>query len=120
MKTILGRSLAIMIGVLLSCWGCGLQEYPHHAARGSGGNGGSGGRGGETVSTGGESGGAETGGSGGEPAADAGAKDGPVDQRRDAATAPPSPGIDINGTHVPRERAIVFIHFGHSNMAGLA
>jgi hypothetical protein len=129
MKTILGRSLAIMIGVLLSCWGCGLQEYPHHAARGSGGSGGSGGSssnagsvgtGGETVSTGGESGGTETGGSGGEPAADAGAKDGPAEQRRDAASAPPPPGIDINGTRVPRERAIVFIHFGHSNMAGLA
>jgi hypothetical protein len=34
--------------------------------------------------------------------------------------APAMPGIDIDGTHVPREKAIVFIHFGHSNMAGVA
>ncbi len=29
-------------------------------------------------------------------------------------------GIVINGTFVPKEKAIVFIHFGHSNMRGLA
>ena len=37
---------------------------------------------------------------------------------------PPEPastvGIDINGTFVPRDHAIVFLHFGHSNMAGRA
>src|SRR5687768_2505441 len=27
----------------------------------------------------------------------------------------PEPGITIDGTEVPRSRAIVFIHFGHSN-----
>jgi hypothetical protein len=42
-------------------------------------------------------------------------KDGPA---RD--TAPLGPGIEINGTWVPRDKAVVFIHFGHSNMAGLA
>lgn len=29
-------------------------------------------------------------------------------------------GIMINGTFVPKEKAIVFIHFGHSNMRGMA
>jgi hypothetical protein len=43
------------------------------------------------------------------------AKDGPA---RD--TTAQGPGVEINGTWVPRDKAIVFIHFGHSNMAGLA
>jgi hypothetical protein len=35
------------------------------------------------------------------------------------ATTPVSGGfVDIGGTRVPRERALVFIHYGHSNMAG--
>ena len=41
----------------------------------------------------------------------------------DPGTVPPpdpTEGIDINGTFVPRDHAIVFIHFGHSNMAGRA
>jgi hypothetical protein len=41
----------------------------------------------------------------------------------DAPTSSNPPGgplININGTMVPKNRAIVFIHFGHSNMAGLA
>jgi hypothetical protein len=46
--------------------------------------------------------------------ADAGAKG---DGRADSAA---EPTIDIAGTTVPRSRAIVFLHFGHSNMAGLA
>ena len=29
-------------------------------------------------------------------------------------------GVTINGTFVPKEKAIVFIHFGHSNMRGQA
>jgi hypothetical protein len=35
-----------------------------------------------------------------------------------AKSGPPT--IDIDGTPVPRDKAIVFVHFGHSNMAGLA
>jgi len=108
MKTVLGPSSVILIGVLLSCGGCGLQEYPRHAARG--GSGGS-------ASTGGAGGGAETGGAGEEPAADGGPPHGPAGQPRDAG---PGSGVDIDGVRVPRERAIVFVHFGHSNMAGLA
>jgi hypothetical protein len=42
----------------------------------------------------------------------------PADAGADAAV--PAPGVDINGVHVPRDKAVVFIHFGHSNMAGLA
>jgi hypothetical protein len=36
---------------------------------------------------------------------------------RDAGTANGA-GISINGVWVPKDKAIVFIHFGHSNMAG--
>jgi hypothetical protein len=32
--------------------------------------------------------------------------------------APPAPGVEIDGTFVPRDKAVVFIHFGHSNMVG--
>jgi hypothetical protein len=34
-------------------------------------------------------------------------------------TAPlPPAGVEIDGAFVPRDRAVVFIHFGHSNMVG--
>jgi hypothetical protein len=50
--------------------------------------------------------------------------------RTHAAASPPPPapdpvvvtetvGIEIAGTFVPRSKAVVFIHFGHSNMAGV-
>ena len=29
-------------------------------------------------------------------------------------------GVNINGKYVPKEKAVVFIHFGHSNMRGAA
>lgn len=48
---------------------------------------------------------------------DAGKK---LDSAQGADARAPEPGVDINGTEVPRSRAIAFIHFGHSNMAGLA
>jgi Carbohydrate esterase, sialic acid-specific acetylesterase len=37
-----------------------------------------------------------------------------------AASVPPPSGafVDINGVRIPREKALVFIHYGHSNMAG--
>jgi hypothetical protein len=31
-----------------------------------------------------------------------------------------TPGVDLGGVHVPREKAIVILHFGHSNMLGEA
>jgi hypothetical protein len=36
-----------------------------------------------------------------------------------ASYLPSAAGIEIGGAFVPRERAVVFIHFGHSNMAGV-
>jgi hypothetical protein len=37
----------------------------------------------------------------------------------DAAPPPPAvPGIDLGGVRVPRDKAIVIVHFGHSNMLG--
>jgi len=36
----------------------------------------------------------------------------------DAGAPDPGPGIDIDGAWIPRDKALVFIHFGHSNMAG--
>jgi hypothetical protein len=48
------------------------------------------------------------------------ASDGPVSM--EAASPPPASGVSvmINGTAVPREKAIVILHLGHSNMAGRA
>jgi hypothetical protein len=132
MKTVLGPSPVIIVGVLIL--GCGLKEYPqHHSAAGvppSAGSGGvdTGGSGGVEVTDPG-TGGAPVGGTGGEgPAPDAAVDPGDAapGARRDAAApvkrdaAPGEPTIDINGTQVPRSKAIVFVHFGHSNMAGLA
>jgi len=40
---------------------------------------------------------------------------------REAAPPPTGgPGVTIDGTFVPRARAVVFLHIGHSNMAGRA
>jgi hypothetical protein len=63
------------------------------------------------------------------PPRDAGGRPTPADSGRvhtaDAtdrpvidATPPSGTTIDINGVAVPREKALVFIHWGHSNMAG--
>jgi hypothetical protein len=35
-------------------------------------------------------------------------------------TVAPSPGVMIGGTLVPRDKVVVFLHIGHSNMAGRA
>lgn len=60
-----------------------------------------------------------SGGSGGSQARDAGS---PGNSKPDAGpVAPPAatgPTIDIGGMKVPRDRAIVILHFGHSNMLG--
>jgi hypothetical protein len=37
-----------------------------------------------------------------------------------AVTDPPGAGVMINGRFVPRSKAVVFLHLGHSNMAGRA
>ena len=72
-----------------------------------GGTGGSGGRSSDPPATGGSAGASNDGGAA------------PVDA---AATpvVPGGPGVTINGKFVPREKAVVFLHIGHSNMAGRA
>jgi hypothetical protein len=89
-------SLCSRVALALSLWlmsGCGLQEHVRDPPASPEADSGT-----------------------GEPAdAGARAKDGPA---RDAV--PLGPGVEINGVWVPRDKAIVFIHFGHSNMAGLA
>jgi hypothetical protein len=80
--------------------GAGLQEPGPGEAGGTGGDG-SGGAGGNNA-----------GGSGGAASNAGGSK-------ADAApAAPPVPGVDLGGVRVPREKAIVIVHFGHSNMLG--
>jgi hypothetical protein len=71
----------------------------------TGGRSGSGGRGGNA-------------GSGGRAGAASGGQGGTA-TTPDAAPPPPSgPGVDIDGVRVPRDKAIVIVHFGHSNMQG--
>jgi hypothetical protein len=48
-------------------------------------------------------------------AGDAGGTGGQADA---APAVNPGAGVTINGVFVPRDRAIVFLHIGHSNMAG--
>ena len=81
----------------------------------TGGTGGAGGAGGR----GGASGNGGTGGSGGRGnVPDAAPPPGAVD----ASTPPPQPPsggqVSINGMLVPKEKVLVFLHIGHSNMAG--
>jgi hypothetical protein len=104
---------------------CGVKEHPWPAAMTAGaGGGGKSGAGGGMEATGGRggsgAGGTSTGGGGGGRPVDAGrAPDGAraPDARPDQ---PPSSGdgVTINGTQVPRANVIVFLHIGHSNMAG--
>jgi hypothetical protein len=120
--------------------GCGLSEMPHPeaglpigdppagGASGSGGNGGNGGSPAPGSPTGGASGSGGQGGSDARPTS--GGRDGAAPRRSDGPAppidagpaAPPAPGsgpqISINGTLVPREKVLVFLHIGHSNMAG--
>jgi hypothetical protein len=122
---------ALWASVVCGGLGCGVQAHPHAepgiTSPGSGG----------TVSTtgkGGTTGGGGNRGTGGSGTNGAGGRTGGVDAgpgNRDAAAVdsapardagPPLSGItvNINGTLVPKEKAIVFIHFGHSNMRGQA
>ena len=99
------------------------------SAGGSGGsNGGTGAGGNAAPGNGGASGssgprGGQAGGQGGgnpEPPDDPGGAGGQGGSSAADAGSPPAaePGITINGTMVPRSKAIVFLHIGHSNMAG--
>ena len=127
-------SVAIGLGALLA--GCGLQEHPRTGASTTAGIGGDPFAGSE----GGAPGGQATGGSGpsnppnsagaggrGGSGSGAGGRGGAGSGARDAGAAPEAPpatptgpGLMLGGEFVPREKAIVILHFGHSNMTGLA
>jgi hypothetical protein len=129
-RTTTHMTCAALYALALATSGCGVQAHPHGeaiATPGTGGTASTGGGKGGSVGNNGSGGNRGTGGSGtGGRSADAGAGN------RDAAvadtaapspdTAPPLSGItiNINGTLVPKEKAIAFIHFGHSNMRGMA
>lgn len=125
--------------VLAAVPGCGVQEHPHGGAPlapvSSGGSPaitGTGGNGAPTTSTGGQgvsgSGGVSPGNSGGAGPGNGTGGTGPVatggTQGSGSGGGPAGTvsgiTININGTMVPKEKAIVFIHFGHSNMQGQA
>ena len=113
--------------------GCGVQAHPHGEVVTSPGTGGTVSRTGKGGSTG-AGGDRGTGGSGtvtGTGGRTGGADAGPGIREAAATndtaaptphTGPPLSGItiNINGTLVPKEKAIAFIHFGHSNMRGQA
>lgn len=81
--------------------------------------------GGQNQNTGGNSGtggmradaGAATGGSGNR---DAGSATGGSAQTGSGGASATGAGVTINGTFYPKEKAVAFIHFGHSNMRGQA
>jgi hypothetical protein len=115
--------------LLLACFvsGCGLSEFPTAGGREDSGTSDARGAGG----TGGSSPPRDAAGS--PPRDAAGGRGNPPDASRavpdaasavpDAPTAPPSPppagdGVVIAGMTLPRDRVVVFLHIGHSNMAG--
>ena len=97
----------------------------------------SGGSGGQTTETGGQSGGSGGQGSGGKSTGSGGVGSGGRTSVTGGATSSSggttstggatgsggttsTVGVTINGKFVPKEKAVVFIHFGHSNMRGQA
>jgi hypothetical protein len=137
---IFGTAVTLTIGV-----GCGVsihtQSLPGMGGNGSSGTGGqtsgSGGRssgsggqpsgsGGQSSGSGGQStgSGGQTSGSGGQTTGSGGQSAGSGGQAAGSGGSTGSggsgAGVTINGTFVPKEKAIVFIHFGHSNMRGQA
>ncbi|HET6149166.1 MAG TPA: sialate O-acetylesterase [Polyangia bacterium] len=121
---------AALLASMVCGLGCGVQAHLHaeqdNTFPGVGGTTGITGKGGSTGGGGNRGTGGSSAGSGGRTA---GVDAGPGN--RDAAgidtAAPPDTGpplsgvtININGTLVPKEKAIAFIHFGHSNMRGQA
>jgi hypothetical protein len=143
-RVVLSVLAAGAAGVLAA--GCGVQEHPTASASSAGGDPG-GGTGGATFGSGGATnpgggnpgtggmiigpGGAPgSGGSDGSPAGSGGMPGGsgsggrPVGTGTGGATgagtggAPSTIGVTINGKFVPKEKAVTFIHFGHSNMRG--
>jgi hypothetical protein len=94
---------------LLGQSACGLQEYDHRPASATVVPYDAGRTGPDASKTVGNPGG----GAGGQAGSAA-------DARTNPDPAPGDPGVTIDGTFVPRARAVVFLHIGHSNMAGRA
>jgi len=134
--TLAARLLVVVTAAALSA--CGVQGHPQPLPPGIGVMGGAPGNGaGGTPTTGaggriGAGSGGQSGGAGGVTAGQgggngSGGQTGAVGGSTGAGTGG-SPGtggasgagVTINGTFVPKEKAIVFIHIGHSNMRGQA
>jgi hypothetical protein len=136
------RSLVLyLVASLTTTLACGVKVHPYAQGEGQGGEGtpppegggagGNAGSGGAPAGTGGSSGRGGSGGSGdvgtsgtgggGTPGAGgaAGGTDATVTPTADTAPASGN-GLMIGGKFVPQEKAIVFIHVGHSDMAGRA
>jgi hypothetical protein len=141
------RSWLLAAAAIAAILGCGVKKYPDELpASGSGGEEASGGSGGEmappshnggreTPASGGSSAGGKSG-LGGSPRVDRDAAPGSDAPGRSEPDAPMASGgatgaggqpdagsgitVSINGMTVPKEKAIVFIHIGHSDMAGRA
>lgn len=98
--------------------GSGGQSAGSGGTQGTGSGGQSTGSGGQSNGSGGQSTGTggQSAGSGGQSAGSGGSGSGGTT----SGTGGSGAGVTINGTFVPKEKAIVFIHFGHSNMRGQA
>lgn len=118
-KSIIGSREVVLPSTLLLALACGVVEHPHERQAldtsddfgplgGSVAAGGSAGAGGAPLPIGG------SGGLAGAPIGGAAGSGG--------SGAPPLSGVTVTlgTTNVPKERAIAFIHLGHSNMAGVS
>ena len=105
-------SIVASLSASLAAGACGLDEFPR-APRSLGQP--APGAGGETGGAGGPTPGRGSGGATG-AAPGSGGSGGPSD----TATVDMGPGVTIAGRFVPRSKVIVFLHIGHSNMAGRA
>jgi hypothetical protein len=134
-------TLLVVLAIATAAAACGIREHNFHPTTDpvDPGNpdpitGGSGMSGGTSAGTGGNPGGAGTGGSGqggsragtggggrgGTGGSGSGGSGNPGGTGGGAApdAAVPANAVSIAGTIVPREKAIVILHFGHSNMLG--
>lgn len=113
------KTTANVLALAMMLAGCGIREHNVPEDRSSEPEPGESGGAGDGEGTGGAAGSGESaGGSGeggnGQAGGGAGGEGG-----ANADPAPPAAeGVDLDGTRVPREKAIVILHFGHSNMLG--
>jgi len=115
-------------GLLAAMWlsACGVEGHLQPLPPGVGVGGAPGnGAGGVSAGIGGSGSGGRSGGSGGVTGGQGGggqtgAQGGNTGSGGTGSGGASGAGVTINGTFVPKEKAIVFIHFGHSNMRGMA